>query len=143
MRVHQLAPPEQWATRYDVINCFEARLSTTTKVVKCFLHISADEQRKRLLARLSDPRKWWKYRPGDLDDHARWHDYQIAYADVLCRCNAEAAPWYVVPADRKWYRNWAVTRILVEQLRTMGLVWPTPAGWDPETERARLRELAA
>jgi PPK2 family polyphosphate:nucleotide phosphotransferase len=143
VRVHQLVPPEQWATRYDVINCFEARLSTTTKVVKCFLYISAEEQRKRLLARLDNPKKWWKYQPGDLDDHARWHDYQLAYADVLCRCNAEAAPWYVVPADRKWYRNWAVTRILVEQLRTMGLVWPAPSGWDPETECTRLRELAA
>ncbi len=143
VRVHQLVPPEQWATRYDAINCFEARLSTTTKVVKCFLHISAEEQRKRLLARLDNPKKWWKYQPGDVDDHARWHDYQLAYADVLCRCNAEAAPWYVVPADRKWYRNWAVTKILVEQLRSLGLVWPTPSGWDPETECARLRELAA
>src|SRR5689334_5883243 len=74
VRVHQLVPPEQWVTRYDVINCFEARLSTTTKVVKCFLHISAGEQRKRLLARLDNPRKWWKYQPGDLNDHARRDD---------------------------------------------------------------------
>jgi len=110
--------------------------------VKCFLHISAEEQRKRLRARLANPEKWWKYQPGDLNEHVRWHDYQLAYADVLQRCNAEAAPWYVVPADRTWYRNWAVTRILVEQLRTLGLVWPAPSGWDPKTECARLRELA-
>jgi polyphosphate kinase 2 (PPK2 family) len=72
-----------------------------------------------------------------------WHDYQLAYAGVLRRGNAMAAPWYVVPADRRWCRNWAVSRILVEQLRTMGLAWPAPSGWDPETERARRRELAA
>ena len=119
MRVHQLVPAEQWASRYDVINCFEARLSATTKVVKCFLHISAEEQRKRLLARLDDPKKWWKYRPGDLDDHARWHDYQLAYADVLCRCNTEAAPWYVVPADNKWFTRLVVAAALAEALPSL------------------------
>ena len=143
VRVHHLVPPEVWSRRYAVINRFEAKLAVTTRTVKCFLHISKDEQRRRLLARLEDPAKYWKYNPRDVDERAYWADYQRAYADALERCNTEAAPWYVVPADRKWYRDWAVTRILVEQLREMGLSWPPPNGWDPEAERARLQAPAA
>ncbi|MDT7616599.1 MAG: hypothetical protein QOF00_4046 [Pseudonocardiales bacterium] len=143
VRVRRLVPAEQWARRYDVINRFEARTSVSTRIVKCFLHISQTEQRRRLMARLEDPTKHWKYNPGDLEDYTHWADYQQAYADALERCNTEAAPWYVVPADRKWYRNWAVATILVEQLCAMGLTWPAARGWDPETELARLRELAA
>jgi hypothetical protein len=89
-------------------------------------------------ARLDDPTKRWKYNPADVDERAYWDDYQQAYSDALGKCNTEAAPWYAVPADRRWYRNWAVTRILTEQLEEMALTWPTPTGWDLQEERARL-----
>ena len=93
---------------------------------------------QRLIARLDDPTKHWKYSPGDIDERAHWDDYQQAYSDALTQCNTEAAPWYAVPADRKWYRNWAVTKILTEQLDEMALTWPVPQGWDVEKERARV-----
>jgi PPK2 family polyphosphate:nucleotide phosphotransferase len=139
VRVHGLVPPEIWSGRYSIINRFEAKLvASGARVIKCFLHISKEEQLKRLLARLDDPSKHWKYDPGDVDERAYWDDYQQAYSDALIQCNTEAAPWYAVPADRKWYRNWAVTKILTEQLGEMALTWPTPQGWDVEKERARL-----
>jgi polyphosphate kinase 2 (PPK2 family) len=109
-------------------------------VVKCFLHISRDEQRKRLLARLDDPTKQWKFDPGDLDDRARFDDYLSAYADALERCTTEAAPWYVIPADRKWYRNWAVTQLMVERCEELGLRWPEPS-YDVDEQRRRLLEM--
>jgi len=127
-----------WMRRYGSINRFEAGLAARgTRIVKCFLHISAAEQRERLLARLDDPTKRWKFSPGDLDDRERWDDYLAAYADALERCSTEAAPWYVVPADRKWYRNWAVTLLMIEQLEEMALRWPEPA-YDIEEQHARL-----
>ena len=139
VRVHELVPPEAWTARYRVINRFEGKLvASGTKVIKCFLHISKEEQRKRLIARLDDPTKHWKYSPGDIDERAHWDDYQQAYSDALTQCNTEAAPWYALPADRKWYRNWAVTKILTEQLDEMALTWPVPQGWDVEKERARV-----
>ena len=139
VRVHELVPPEMWACRYGAINRFEEKLVTSgCRIVKCFLHLSREEQRRRLTARLDDPTKLWKYNPADVDERAYWGDYQQAYSDALKKCNTEAAPWYVVPADRRWYRNWAVTNILVEQLQQMALTWPTPEGWDPEEERTRL-----
>jgi PPK2 family polyphosphate:nucleotide phosphotransferase len=139
VRVRQLVPPEIWSRRYGVINRFEERLvAAGTRIVKCFLHISVDEQRKRLIARLDDPTKHWKYDPDDVDQRAYWDDYQQAYADALEKCNTEVAPWYVVPADRKWYRNWAITMILLEQLTEMALTWPEPAGWRLAEQRARL-----
>lgn len=113
-------------------------VASGTRVVKCFLHISKEEQRKPLLARLGDPTKHWKYDPHDVDERAYWDNYQQAYCDAFSQCNTEAALWYAVPADRKWYRNWTVTKILVEQLEEMVLTWPTPQGWDVEKERARL-----
>jgi len=138
-RVRQLVPTEIWSRRYGVINRFENKLvAAGTRIVKCFLHISYGEQRKRLLARLDDPTKHWKYDPGDVDQRAYWDDYQQAYSDALEKCNTEVAPWYVIPADHKWYRNWAVTSILVEQLAEMALTWPEPAGWGVDEQRARL-----
>ncbi|HKS52464.1 MAG TPA: PPK2 family polyphosphate kinase [Pseudonocardiaceae bacterium] len=138
-RVRQLVPTEIWSRRYGVINRFENKLvAAGTRIVKCFLYISYDEQRKRLLARLDDPTKHWKYDPGDVDQRAYWNDYQQAYSDALEKCNTEVAPWYVIPADHKWYRNWAVTSILVEQLAEMALTWPEPAGWGVDEQRARL-----
>ena len=105
--------------------------------MKCFLHISPEEQRERLLARLADPTKHWKYNPGDLEDRARWDEFQAAYGDAIARCSTDAAPWYVVPADRKWYRDWAISRLLVERLEELDLSWPA-ATFDVEEQKARL-----
>ena len=140
-RVRGAVERRTWSRRYRTINRFEEELvEGGTRVVKCFLHISAAEQRERLLARLDDPTKLWKYNPGDLEDRALWADYMVAYADALERCNTEAAPWHIVPADRKWYRNWAITMLLIEQLEDMALEWPA-ADFDPERERRRLQAI--
>lgn len=126
-RVRGLVPPKVWKARYELINAFEAILAHGgTTVVKCFLHISKDEQRRRLEARLREPDKRWKFRAGDLDDRARWKDYQQAYEDVLRTTSTDRAPWYVVPADRKWYRNWAVSRVIVHTLEAMDPKYPAP-----------------
>jgi PPK2 family polyphosphate:nucleotide phosphotransferase len=138
-RVEQIVPEEVWRARFDEINAFEAQLAAGgTTIVKCYLNISRDEQRDRLLERLENPEKYWKYNPGDVDTRARWDDYMTAYSDVLSRCNPETAPWYVIPSDRKWYRNWAVTRLLLEHLRALDPQWPA-ADFDIEVEKARLR----
>jgi PPK2 family polyphosphate:nucleotide phosphotransferase len=138
VRVNQLVARSVWSKRYDEINAFEERLVAGGIVmIKCFLHISSDEQKKRLLARLKDPSKHWKYNPRDVDARAKWPDYQEAYADALERCSTQHAPWYVVPSDRKWYRNWAVAQLLVEQLRALNLQWPV-ADFDVEIEKARV-----
>jgi PPK2 family polyphosphate:nucleotide phosphotransferase len=138
VRVRELAPRAVWSRRYSTINRFEERLAAEgCTVVKCFLHISADAQKERLLERLDNPAKYWKYNPADVDDRQFWPSYQEAYAAVLEKCNTEAAPWYVIPADRKWYRNYAITRLLIEVLDGLDLGWP-PAGFSVEAERARL-----
>jgi PPK2 family polyphosphate:nucleotide phosphotransferase len=139
-RVHGLADDAEIERRYDAINTFEKLVvDGGTTVVKCMLHISAEEQKARLLERLDNPEKHWKYNPGDLDERARWHDYQRAYEIALERCNTEAAPWHVVPADRKWYRNWAVAALLHETLASFDLGWPA-ADFDVAAERKRLLE---
>ena len=138
VRVHNLVPRTTWMRRYAAINRFEARLADDdVRVVKVFLHISKEEQRQRLLARLDDPTKHWKYNPHDVDERARWADYLAAYEAALERCNGDLAPWYRVPADRKWYRNWAIASLLVEQLEDMKLTWPK-GDFDVEEQRARL-----
>jgi PPK2 family polyphosphate:nucleotide phosphotransferase len=142
VRVRKIADRRTWSRRYAAINRFEERLAARgTVIVKCFLHISPEEQRERLLARLDDPTKHWKYRPGDLEDRALWGDFQRAYGDAIERCSTGAAPWYVVPADRKWYRNWAISRLLVERLEQLGLGWPA-ATFDVEEQKALLSEGA-
>jgi PPK2 family polyphosphate:nucleotide phosphotransferase len=138
VRVHELVSADRWLRRYDVINRFEEKLAESSTIVKCFLHISKEQQQKRLLARLDDPAKHWKYDPADLAERVYWDNYQRAYSDALKKCNTEAAPWYVVPADHRWYRNWAITNILAERLEEMALGWPTPGSWNPEEQRARL-----
>jgi PPK2 family polyphosphate:nucleotide phosphotransferase len=141
VRVRGTVERRTWMRRYDSINRFEAELvADGMRVVKCFLHISAAEQKERLLARLDDPAKRWKFSPGDLDDRALWDDYVEAYGDALERCNTEAAPWYVVPADRKWYRNWVITALMIEQLEEMALRWPEP-DYDVGEMRARLEAM--
>lgn len=138
VRVHDLVPKEAWERRYDAINAFEAELAASgTRVVKVFLHISEEDQKERLLARLEDPSKHWKWDSGDLDERAHWNAYQEAYTAVLERCNPDNAPWYVVPAGRKWYRNWAVATLLHETLTDMKPAWPEP-GLDVPALKARL-----
>jgi len=138
VRVHGLVPEEIWRPRYDEINAWEAAVRERgTTIVKCFLHISYDEQRERLLARLDDPTKHWKFREGDIDERARWADYAAAYDEAIARCSTAAAPWYVVPADHKWYRDWAIARLLVETLETIGPRYPDTA-LDVERLRERL-----
>jgi PPK2 family polyphosphate:nucleotide phosphotransferase len=124
-RVRGLAPEDVIEGRYDEVNRFEEDLADEgVTVVKCFLHISYDEQRARLLARLDDPTKHWKFNPGDLEERKLWPAYQEAYQLALARCSTDTAPWYVVPSDRKWYRNWAVGRLLLETLTAMAPTYP-------------------
>jgi PPK2 family polyphosphate:nucleotide phosphotransferase len=138
VRVHGLVPRSTWSRRYAAINRFEAQLvERDIRVVKVFLHISKEEQRQRLLARLDDPTKQWKYNPRDVDERARWADYQAAYESALERCNGVVAAWYRVPADRMLYRNWAIASLVVELLEDMKLAWPK-ADFDVEEQRARL-----
>jgi PPK2 family polyphosphate:nucleotide phosphotransferase len=138
VRVHDLVPPEIWEARYDRINEFEASLvATGVTMIKVMLHISKDEQAKRLGERLADPTKYWKYNPGDLGERARWDDYRAAYNAALSRCSTDVAPWYVVPANKKWYRDWAVATILYDTLAEMGLGYP-PATFDVAEETKRL-----
>ncbi|KXK62229.1 hypothetical protein AWW66_09340 [Micromonospora rosaria] len=141
-RVDGLIEEATWRARYDRINAFERDLADDgVAVVKVMLHISHAEQGTRLLERLTDPRKHWKYQPADVDARARWDEYQAAYAEALTRCGTDAAPWYVVPADRKWYRDWAVAHLLRETFAGLRLGYP-PAGFDVAGERERLlREL--
>ncbi len=127
VRVHDLVPQQEWETRYDRINAWEAGLvEQGVTLLKVMLHISPDEQRERLLARLDDPTKHWKVNPGDLDERQHWHAYQTAYEAALTRCSTEQAPWFVLPADRKWYRNWGLAHLLLETLEAMELTWPQP-----------------
>ena len=138
VRVHDLVPREIWSKRYAMINAFERRLARQGVVlVKCFLHISKAVQAERLLARLDDPTKYWKYNPGDVDERGRWDDYQLAYTEALRRCNTVAAPWYVIPSDVKWYRNWLVAKLLEETLNTINPDYPA-AGFDVDVERQRV-----
>lgn len=138
VRVDGLIDAPEVAKRFDEINAFEAELAASgTTLIKCFLNVSHDEQKARLLERLADPEKYWKYNPGDVDTRLKWPDYMQAYADVLTKTNTEVAPWYVIPADRKWYRNWAVARLLLEHLRALDLGWPA-ADFDVEAEIARV-----
>ncbi|MBW8875570.1 MAG: polyphosphate kinase 2 family protein [Acidobacteria bacterium] len=127
VRVLELAPPEIWRPRFDQINDFERLLAETgTTVLKFFLHISKDEQKKRLQDRLDDPAKRWKFRTGDLKDRAHWDDYMEAYEDLLQRTSQKHAPWYVVPANKKWFRNLLVATVLVETLESLGIERPEP-----------------
>jgi PPK2 family polyphosphate:nucleotide phosphotransferase len=140
VRVHQVVPRKEWEGRYDQINAFERELvEDGVTLVKVMLHISAEEQCERLLQRLDDPTKYWKYNPGDLDERKLWPAYQEAYADALARCSTESAPWFVVPADRKWYRDWAVATLLRETFAQLSLEYPV-GDFDVAAEKHRVRE---
>ncbi|TQM80066.1 PPK2 family polyphosphate:nucleotide phosphotransferase [Saccharothrix saharensis] len=139
-RVDNLVPSTEWRRRYRQINAFEAELADQgVTTVKCFLHISPERQRERLIARLENPLKRWKYNPGDLEVRAKFSRYQLAYSDALVKCSTPVAPWYAVPSDRKWYRNWVVARLLLEVLRGLAPTYPEPS-YDPAVELARLRD---
>jgi PPK2 family polyphosphate:nucleotide phosphotransferase len=138
VRVDGLVPEPVWRERYRTIRDFEAELSAQgTTVVKCMLHISPKEQAERLLARIDEEDKLWKYNPGDLDARAKWPAYQQAYTDALRDTDTDVAPWYVIPADRKWYRDWAIASILVETLQEMDPRYPM-TDVDVDAERARI-----
>jgi PPK2 family polyphosphate:nucleotide phosphotransferase len=139
-RVRELAPAEEIERRYDAINDFERELvDDGVTLVKCMLHISAEEQRQRLLARLDDPAKHWKFNPKDLDERALWSAYRTAYEIALERTNTEHAPWHVIPADKKWFRDLAVGGLLLDVLRGMDLAWPE-ADFDVAEQRRRLEQ---
>jgi PPK2 family polyphosphate:nucleotide phosphotransferase len=125
VRVRDLVPQDVWSKRYAHINDFERLLADEgTTIIKIFLHISKDEQRERLQARLDDPTKHWKFSTGDLAERRRWDDYQAAYQDMLERTSQAHAPWFIVPADRKWYRDLVVSSILIEALESLDLQYP-------------------
>lgn len=127
VRVHDLVPPERWSRRFDHINAFEKMLADEgTTIVKFFLHISKAEQKERLQARLDEPHKHWKFAKGDLAERERWEDYIDAYQEALGRTATEWAPWYVVPADRKWYRNLVISQVLVDTLEGLDMHYPDP-----------------
>jgi PPK2 family polyphosphate:nucleotide phosphotransferase len=140
VRVRELVPPEEIERRYGAINEFERRLvNGGTRIVKCMLHISADKQKERLQARLDDTTKHWKFNPRDLDERALWPAYRDAYEIALERTNTEHAPWHVIPADRKWYRNLAIGHLLHQTLLDLDPQWPL-ADFDVEVEKKRLFE---
>jgi PPK2 family polyphosphate:nucleotide phosphotransferase len=127
VRVHDLVPPDVWGRRYDHINAFEQLLADEgTTILKFYLHISKEEQKERLQARLDEPHKRWKFAKGDLAERALWDDYEEAFEAVLSETSTEWAPWYVIPADRKWYRNLVISKILVETLEGLDMRYPEP-----------------
>ncbi|SDL54888.1 PPK2 family polyphosphate kinase [Arthrobacter sp. ok362] len=138
-RVHRWASPEELERRYRAINEFEARQAAAgTKIVKVMLHIGRDEQKDRLLARLDDSAKQWKYSSGDLKERAFWADYMDAYQKAIEKTNTELVPWHVVPANKKWYARIAVQQLLLEALDGMNLQWPVP-DLDLDMERELVR----
>jgi PPK2 family polyphosphate:nucleotide phosphotransferase len=128
VRVHNLVPKSVWSKRYDEINAFENHLTRNgVTILKFFLHISKDEQKRRLLDRLNDPRKQWKVNPGDFEERKLWDDYTAAYEDALSRTSTGHAPWFVIPSDHKWFRNLAVSSIIVDALESLDLKLPRPS----------------
>ncbi len=127
VRVHNIVPKSVWSERYDSINDFEKLLNRCdTTIVKCFLHISKETQRERLQARVDTPEKNWKFSFADLDERKKWDDYQDAYEVALEKCNTDHAPWYVIPSDRKWYRNLVVSDLLKRTLQDLAPSFPPP-----------------
>jgi PPK2 family polyphosphate:nucleotide phosphotransferase len=128
VRVHDLIPKDTWSQRFEQINRFEAILdANNVRILKFFLHISKEEQKKRFMERLDDPDKRWKISQADFNERKFWDEYTQAYEDALSRCNTKYAPWFIVPADKKWFRNLAVSHIIVETLEEMRLKFPPPA----------------
>ena len=140
VRVRELVDADELEGRYDKINRFEEKLAEDgVTLVKCFLHVSYDKQRDRLLRRLARPDKRWKFNETDIDERRRWDDYQSAYVEALSRCSTEHAPWYIVPSNSKWYRNWAVANLLLETLRHLDPQFPPRPDLDIPALEARLQ----
>ena len=137
VRVDRLVPEPVWTARYEQINHFEKLLvDSGTRVVKIFLHISKEEQKVRFEERLTDKTKQWKFDPADLRKREQWEDYRVAFEAALSRCSTADAPWYAVPADRKWMRDFAVSQILLQEFEQLPLRWPKPT-YDPRQIRIR------
>jgi PPK2 family polyphosphate:nucleotide phosphotransferase len=137
VRVHKLVPKSVWSERYDEINRFEKYLTENgTTVLKFFLHISKDEQKRRIEERIANPNKHWKLSEADLKERECWDDYTEAYEDAIHNCTTKYAPWYIIPANHKWFRNLAVSKILVETLEKMDPKYPTS-----ELDIARMKRL--
>lgn len=133
VRVHNLVPEEVWSKRFSVINDFEKLLTENgSTILKFFLNISKDEQKKRLQERLSDPQKNWKMNLNDLKERQYWQQYMTAYEDVINRCGTDHAPWYVIPSDKKWFRNLAISEIIRETLENLNMKLPKPV-FDPKS----------
>jgi PPK2 family polyphosphate:nucleotide phosphotransferase len=129
VRVHNLVPENVWSKRFAQINNFERLLSEEgTTILKFYLHIDLAEQKSRLQARLDDPTKHWKFNLGDLQERKRWVEYIQAYEDVLSKTSTRWAPWYIVPANRKWYRNFVIAKTIIDTLKSMDLKYPEPEG---------------
>ncbi len=127
VRVHNLVPKKIWSRRYDQINRFESELvAHGTQILKFYLHISKEEQLKRFKQRLDDPAKQWKISEADYKERDFWEDYVAAYEEALSRCSTERAPWFIVPADHKWFRDLAIARIVVEHLESLKMNYPKP-----------------
>jgi PPK2 family polyphosphate:nucleotide phosphotransferase len=127
VRVHNLVPEAVWQQRYEQINHFEKLLADTgTTILKFFLYTSKEEQKERFEARLRDPRKNWKFSMGDVKERGYWDDYMRAYEDALNRCSSPWAPWYVIPANHKWYRNLAVSQVIIGALEKLDMRYPPP-----------------
>jgi len=139
-RVRKLSPADEIEQRYNLIRDFEAKVAAGgTRIIKVMLHISKDEQKRRLQERLDRPDKHWKYNPGDVDDRSFWDQYQQAYQIALERTSTATAPWYVVPADKKWYARIAVQQLLIDALEDINPQWPS-ADFDVAAEKKRLAE---
>ena len=137
-KLRRLAPPEDIEQRYaDIVEFEDELVANGTTLVKVMLHISSDEQKERLADRLDRPDKHWKYNPGDLEERLVWNDYQDAYETAIRRTSTGTAPWFVVPADRKWYARVAVQKLLIDALASRGLDWPV-AQFDVELEKTKL-----
>ncbi len=125
-RVHELVPPDVWKKRYNEINQFEKTLTDNgVHIIKFFLHMSDDEQKKRFEERMEDPRKNWKISPSDFKEREYWDQYQDAYQDAIAKCGTKYAPWYVIPSDHKWFRNFAVGEVLIRTLESFKMRYPT------------------
>ena len=140
VKVRRLAPATVIEGRYAEINKFEQQVvDNGVTVIKCFLHVSRPEQRQRMLDRLDEPTKRWKFKEGDLDESDRWKQYLSAYDIAIRRCSTDAAPWYVIPADHKWYRDWVIAQLLIEWFEEMNPQYPKMAEFDIPALRKRIK----
>jgi PPK2 family polyphosphate:nucleotide phosphotransferase len=143
VRVHNLVPPAVWKKRYDQINEFERLLiEEGTTILKFYLHIDLDEQKARLIERIEDPRKQWKFNPGDLEERKLWNQYMAAFEEMLEKTSTRDAPWYAIPANANWYRNLVVASIIVKTLEGLKMEYPKPAEAIAQYKDALLAEDA-